>query len=95
MKEQNYIVRGQNSGVFFGQIKERNGREVTMTHCRRLYYWEGATECIQLSMEGVKYPEKCKITMYADELIILDATEIHSCTEAAARNLAEVGVWKI
>ena len=41
-----YIVRGDRSGVFFGEIKERNGREVTMTNVRRLWYWDGAASIL-------------------------------------------------
>ena len=37
-----YIVRGDRSGVFYGEIKERKGQEVTMTNVRRLWYWDGA-----------------------------------------------------
>ena len=36
MKEQNYIVRSDRAGVFFGQIKNRSGSEVTMTDVRRI-----------------------------------------------------------
>lgn len=39
MKEQNYIVRADRAGVFFGKIKERNGDEITMTDVRRI--WSG------------------------------------------------------
>lgn len=31
-----YIIRGDRSGVFFGQITERHDREVTLTNCRRV-----------------------------------------------------------
>lgn len=39
---QDYIVRCDRAGVFFGKIKERNGSEVTMTEVRKLWSWEGA-----------------------------------------------------
>lgn len=29
------IVRGDRSGVFFGELVERNGSEVKLTNCRR------------------------------------------------------------
>ena len=93
--EQYYVVRGENSGVFFGQITEHCGREVTMRNVRRLWSWEGATDCIQLGAEGVKSPDRCRFTMYAQELVILDAIEIHTCPEAARESLAGVAVWKI
>lgn len=31
-----YIIRADRAGVFYGEIKERNGNEVTMTNVRRL-----------------------------------------------------------
>lgn len=36
---QDYIVRCDRAGVFFGKIKERNGSEVTMTEVRKLWSW--------------------------------------------------------
>ena len=38
---QDYIVRCDRAGVFFGKIKERNGSEVTMTEVRKLWRWDG------------------------------------------------------
>lgn len=91
----NYIIRGSNSGVFYGQIKERNGQEVTMTNVRRIWYWDGAASLSQLAIDGVSHPEKCKISMVVNEMIILDAVEIIPCTENASLSLDGVPVWKI
>ena len=44
-----YIVRGDRSGVFFGRIVERHDREVTLTDCRRVWYWDGAASLSQLA----------------------------------------------
>lgn len=95
MENQTYIVRGDRSGVFFGEIAERNGREVTMRNVRRLWRWHGATECCQLAAEGVKEPQNCRFTLFVDEIVVLDAVEIHPCTAAAAASLREVEAWKI
>ena len=95
MNNKNYIVRGDRSGVFFGEIEKREGREVTMRNVRRLWHWRGATECCQLAAEGVKDPHNCKFTMFVDELTLLDAIEIHPCTEAAAATIREVREWKM
>lgn len=54
-----YIIRGDRSGVFFGQIVERKDREVTLTNCRRVWYWDGAASLSQLAAEGVKAPQSC------------------------------------
>ena len=94
-KEQYYIVRCDRAGVFFGQIKSREGREVTMTHARKIWYWKGATETLQLSAEGVKEPDKCRFTLWVDEIVLLEAIEVIPCTELAAARLCEVPVWKV
>ena len=52
MNEKYYIVRADRAGVFFGNIKERNGSEVTMTNVRRLWYWDGACAVEQLAVNG-------------------------------------------
>lgn len=88
------IVRGDRSGVFFGTLAERNGREVRLTNCRRLWYWDGAASNFQLASEGVKMPKNCKFTVTIEEIEILDAIEVLPCTEKAVKNIEEVASWK-
>ena len=89
-----YIVRGDRSGVFFGNIKERNGKEVTMTNVRRLWYWDGAASISQLAQEGTVRPSQCKFTVTVEEILVLDAIEIDKCSEKAIRSIKEVAEWK-
>lgn len=89
-----YIVRGDRSGVFFGNIKERNGQEVLMTNVRRLWYWAGACSISQLAVDGTASPSQCKFTVTVDELFVLDAIEIDKCTEKAIKSIKEVAEWK-
>lgn len=93
-KEKFYIVRGDRSGVFFGNIKERNGSEVTMTNVRRLWYWDGACSISQLAKEGTVAPNNCKFTVTLDEILVLDAIEIDTCTDVAVKNIQGVKEWK-
>lgn len=95
MDEQYYIIRTNRAGVFFAKIKERNGQEVTMTDVRRLWHWNGATECIQLAAEGVKLPSKCKFTMTVPEVVALEAIEIIPCSAEATKSIKAVPEWKI
>ena len=95
MTKSKVIVRGDRSGVFFGNLKERNGQEVTLTDCRRLWYWSGAASISQIAAEGVKNPDECKFTMSVSEIIILDAIEIIPCTEEAIQNINSVKTWKL
>lgn len=94
MKEQNYIVRADRAGVFFGKIKERNGDEVTMTDVRRIWYWDGAASLSQLAVEGTKKPQNCKFTVYVPEMTILGVIEVIPCTDEAEASIKEVPEWR-
>lgn len=89
------IVRGDRSGVFFGTLAEKNGTEVRLHDCRRLWYWDGAASISQIAMEGVKNPENCKFTVAVPDIIITDAVEIIPCTDDSIRSIEGVKVWKI
>lgn len=93
MKKQ-VIIRGDRSGVFFGTLEERNGREVKLSNCRRLWYWDGAASLHQLATEGVTAPKNCKFTMRVSEIEILDAIEVIPCTEKAIQSINNVTEWK-
>lgn len=89
------IVRGDRSGVFFGTLKEKNGQEVKLTDCRRLWYWSGAASLSQLAVEGVKNPKACKFTVTVSEIAILDAIEIIPCTDEAIKVITSTHEWKM
>lgn len=95
MDNRYYIVRGDRSGVFFGNIAERNGREVKITNVRRLWFWDGAASLSQLAAEGVKKPGACKFSMTISEIVVLDAIEILTCTPEAVSSIKGVAVWMI
>lgn len=95
MEHQKYIIRGDRSGVFYGEIARRDGMEVEIRNCRRLWYWSGAASLSQLAAEGVKNPDNCNFTVTVDELTILDAIELIPCTEAACASIDGVKVWRV
>lgn len=92
--EKYYIVRGDRSGVFFGKIAERHGQEVTLTECRRLWYWDGAASISQLALDGTAAPAKCQFTVTLDGLTLLDAIELIPCTDKAVASIKAVPVWR-
>lgn len=89
-----YIVRGDRSGVFAGEIESRNGREVIMKNVRRLWYWDGACSISELSVNGTARPRDCKFTIVVEKLEILDAIEIIECTKIAEDCIKGVKEWK-
>lgn len=89
------IVRGDRSGVFAGYLESQDGRTVVLSQVRRLWKWYGATECLQIAMEGVKRPKDCRFTLVCDSITLLDAIEIIPTTAEAEANIKAVPVWKM
>ena len=88
------IVRANGAGVFFGEIKEKDGNRVVMTNARRLWYWNGAASLSQLAQEGSSTPQKCKFPCAVDEIEVFNVIEILSVTKKAAEIIDSVKVWK-
>lgn len=88
------IIRGDRSGVEFGELVEYNGNEVTLKNARRLWYWAFAASLSQLAMDGTKRPQDCKFTVTVSSITILDAVEIIPCTDKAIKSIEEVDEWK-
>ena len=95
MLNKKVIIRGDRSGVFFGTLSEKNGQEVKLTNCRRLWYWSGAASLSQLAVDGVANPDRCKFTVSVDEIAILDAIEIIPCTVKAVESITSTHEWRI
>ncbi len=88
------IVRGDRSGVFFGTLTQKEGTEVTLEKCRRIWYWDGAASISQLAVDGTVCPDNCKFTVTVDIIVITDAIEIIPCTEKAIKSIEGVKEWK-
>jgi len=87
------MVRTYSAGVFLGTLKERNGKEVTLTDARRIWYWDGAASLSQLATTGTSKPKNCKFPAPVAEVLLTEAIEIIPVTEAAIASIAAVPVW--
>ena len=94
MLNKKVIVRGDRSGVFFGTLTAKEGREVTLTNCRRLWCWYGAASISQLAVDGTSRPDECKFTVTVGEIAIMDTIEIIPCTDKAIKSIEEVREWR-
>lgn len=94
-KETYFIVRCDRAGVFAGNIRSREGREVTLANVRRLWYWDGAASLSQMAVNGVTRPQNCKFTVTVPEIIVLDAIEILACSDRAEESIRGVKEWKM
>lgn len=89
------IIRSAGAGVFFGTLAEKNGDEVSLTDCRRIWYWDGAASISELAVSGVTKPSECKFSLTVPEITVLQVIEIIPCSEAAISNIEAVPVWKM
>lgn len=89
------IVRADRAGVFYGTLESRDGSEVKMSNCRRLWYWSGAASISQLAEEGSKDPSACKFTMPVSEIEIFGVIEIIPCSQEAISSIENIKAWKL
>ena len=62
------IIRTYSAGVHAGILKSRDGKEVTLTDARRIWYWDGAATLSQLATDGTNAPENCKFPAAIPEI---------------------------
>lgn len=87
------IVRGDRSGIFAGEVGERENQNVIIRNCRRLWYWDGACSISELAVNGTARPKNCKFTVTVDEIELTDAIEIIPCTQRAEKSIKGVEIW--
>lgn len=88
------IVRCNRAGVFYGTLSEKEGQEVELKDCRRIWYWDGAASLHQLAAEGTTAPSNCKFTMRVESIVLTEAIEIIPCTDKAIESIEAVEEWK-
>lgn len=94
---ENYvIVRADRAGVFFGQLVKKEGNEVTLDNCRKLYYWKNACAVEQLALDGVleKTKSECKFTVTINNATINNYIQIIPCSQKAIDSIKSVPEWK-
>lgn len=87
------IVRTYSAGCFAGFLDSRDGKEVTLTKARRLWYWDGAATLSQIATTGPSKPSNCKFPAEVDRIVLTEAIEIIDATEAAQKSIAAVKPW--
>ena len=88
------IVRTYSAGVFAGNLKAREGKEVVLTDARRLWFWSGAASLSQLAVSGTSRPEDCKFPVAVPSVTLTEAIEILDVTPEAETSIKGVPAWK-
>lgn len=89
------IVRANRAGVFYGILSAKEGTEVELTDCRRLWYWDGAASISEIALSGVTKPGNCKFSVTVPQILIEGAIEIIPCSDKAVASVEAVPVWKM
>lgn len=89
------VVRGIQSGVFFGTLADRNGQEVELHNCRNIWDWEGATNLNQIAVDGINNLARSHISMAVDSIILTDICEIIPLSDKAINNLEGAREWRV
>ena len=90
------IIRTYASGVHFGEVVSRSGREVVLKNSRRLWRWDVKTHGVSLSEVAIHgtTDERSKVCETLPEITLLDALEIIPCTTTAIKVVEGMGVYK-
>ena len=96
LKGKEVVVRGIQSGVFFGTLESIDGQTVELSHARNIWRWSGATNLNQIAMDGVDTAsDYTRISMTVDTLVLTDICEIIPLSEKAESILEEAPVWRV
>ena len=87
------IVRTRSAGVFAGHLEKREGKEVTLTNARRLWFWHGAATLSQIATTGTSRPDECKFPVPVKRVVLTEAIEILDVTQEAKTSIEGVPEW--
>lgn len=80
------LVRGTDSGVRSGTLKQVNGRAVLLHDARIIWEWTEAFTLFELSQNGGG--ESSRISEKVPQDLVLDAIEVILCSTKAKKNLS-------
>lgn len=81
--------------MFYGTLTAKEGNEVELKDCRRIWYWDGAASISELAVNGTAKPQECKFTVVVPQMQIMGVIEIIPCTDEAQESIEDVWVWKL
>lgn len=92
-KGQKVLVRGTESGVYFGEMAELNGQTAELRNARNLWYWSGANCLMDLAKDGVSRPQSCQFSVVVESIVLTDICEVLPCTKEAIKSIEDVKEW--
>ena len=88
------IIRARDAGVHYGIVRSIHGRVVVVDKDRRIWRWRGALTLSDLALTGpVETDGFSRISPEVEQVVISDACEVLTCTQACIDRIAEVSPW--
>ena len=87
------LVRGIQSGVYFGELVSQDKQEVEMKNVRNLWRWSGANTLLDLAHNGAKNTSECRFSNKVNSIILTDICEIVPCSDKSIKNIEGVEEW--
>lgn len=88
------IFRSYSSGVHYGELVEKDGKEVIIKNARRLWYWKTTNKGISLNEVALTGLAKDSKVCAAVDAIWFEAIEIIPCTKEAIKNIETADEYK-
>lgn len=88
------IIRTFSAGVHYGELVEKDGKEVILKNARRLWYWKTSNKGISLSEVANNGLSPDSKVCEPVEAIWLEAVEIIPCSKEAIKNIEGQNVYK-
>ena len=87
------LVRGIQSGVYFGELVSQDKQEVEIKNVRNLWRWSGANTLLDLAENGAKSTGDCRFSNQVNSIILTDICEIVPCSDKKKKNIEGVAEW--
>jgi hypothetical protein len=88
-KAQYVIIRSDRAGVFAGELAAKDGTEVTMNACRRLWYWKANSGVALSGVSQSGLASGCKVDTATSGHIISGVLEVIPCSDVAEASIRD------
>jgi predicted oxidoreductase len=86
------IVRGIQSGVYFGTLKKNSKDNVVLENVRNLWYYKGANNLSDVATKGISRTDS-KISCVVSEMEFKDIIQIIPCSQKSIESIENADIW--
>lgn len=88
-KHQYVIIRSDRAGVFAGELAAKDGTEVTLNACRRLWHWKANSGVALSGVSQSGLASNCKVDTETNGHIISGVLEVIPCSDVAEASIRD------